>query len=188
MIKSKKKTELQNNPRHILLRITRVHFFYVLAYMLSIIIFDSGNMIEHESVLQRWTAAGSLLVVNTIIWYLCRAKIQNDLLYRVLFIILIACDILFASANVYWQRGMASKAVLLYLIPIISAGLMKSRSLVLATAGISAIAYSMSAVKFFYENYGQGYRIELYGEIVFYSLIFFVFAFLMMINFKKAAD
>lgn len=188
MVKINKKTNLQNSPRHILLRITRVHFLYVLLYMASIIIFDSSNLIPHEDVLKRWTAAGSLLVVNTVIWYLCRAKIKNDTLYKVLLVVLIACDVLFAASNVFWQRGMASKAVALFIVPIISAGLMKSRSLVLATAAISASAYSIASVRYFFENYGQGYRVELYGEIAFYSGMFFLVAILMMISFRSAPD
>lgn len=156
--------------------------------MFSIITFDSWNLITHEDVLKRWTAAGSLLVINSIIWYLCRSKINNDLLYKVLLITLIVCDIVFAATNVYWQRGMASKSVILFIIPIISAALVKSRSLLLATTSISAAVYSISCVRYFFENYGQGYRIELYGEIVFYSAFFFVIAVLLMISFRKAPD
>lgn len=183
-----KQKDLLNNRRHILLRITRIHFLYILAYMLSLVIFDSWNLITHQGMLERWTVVGALLVVNTIIWYLCRAKLKNDNIYLALLIVLIICDILFAAINVYWQRGMASKAVFLFTIPIISAGLMKSRSLVLATASVSAAAYSIASVRYFYENYGQGYRVELYGETVLYSALFFVIAVLMMVNFRKAPD
>lgn len=185
---SKKQNDLLKDPRHILLRITRVHFVYILIYMLSLVIFDSSNLITHEAVLRNWTAAGALMVVNTIIWYLCSAKINSPNLYKVLLIVLIACDILFAAMNVYWQRGMASKSVLLFVIPIISAGLLRSRSLVLATASVSAAAYSIASVRYFFQNYGQGYRVELYGEIAFYSAMFFVIAVLMMISFRKAPD
>ncbi len=174
--------------RHIVLRITRVHFVYIAAYMLSVIIFDSWNLITHEAVLQRWTAAGALLVVNTIIWYLCRARLQNENVYKILLIVLLASDILFAAANVYWQRGMASKAVLLFAVPVISAGLVRSRSLLLATAAVSAATYSVAAVRYFFENYGQGYRVELYGEVFFYSAMLFVMAGLVMIHFRKAPE
>lgn len=183
-----KKTDLLNDPRHILLRITRVHFVYILIYMASLIIFDSWNLLSHGDVAKRWTAAGSLMIVNLIIWYLCRAKLNNDKLYRFLLIVLIACDILFAAVNVYWQRGMSAKSVMLFAIPIISAGLAKSRSLVLSTTGISAAAYSIAAVRYFNDNYGQGYKIELYGEIFFYSGILLIIALLMLISFRKAPD
>lgn len=183
-----KTKDLLKDPRHILLRITRVHFLYILAYMFALIIFDAWNLLAHEAVLQRWTAAGALLVVNAIIWYLCRAGIKNANVYRVLLIILLICDVLFAAMNVYWTRGMASKAVLLFTVPIISAGLARSRSLLLATTVISAAVYSVAAVRYFYENYGQGLRVELYGEVIFHSLFFFVLAGLIMIYFRQAAD
>lgn len=187
MAKTNKK-DLLKTPRHVLLRITRVHYFYVLIYLGTLIIFDSSNLISHEGVMQRWSVAGALLVVNTVIWYLCRAKLKSDVFYKALFVFLATSDILFAATNVYWQRGMASKAVMLFAIPIISAGLMRSRSLILAITTVSAALYSVATVKYFFENYGQGYRVELYGEIVFYSLLFYILAWLMMISFKHAAD
>lgn len=188
MTMAQKQKNLQQSVRHIVLRITRVHYLYILAYMFSIIIFDSWNLIEHEAVLQRWTAAGALLIVNTIIWYLCRAKLQNENVYKILLIVLLVSDILFAAVNVYWQRGMASKSVMLFVVPIISAALIKSRSLLLATTTIAAAAYSIASVRYFYENYGQGFRIELYGEVFFYTALLFVIAGFMMIGFRKAPE
>lgn len=185
---AKKSKDLQKDIRHIVLRISRVHFLYILAYMASIIIFDSWNLLSHEAVLQRWTAAGALMIVNTIVWYLCRAKVRSEALYKTLLIVLLACDILFAAINVYWTRGMASKYGVLFMIPIISAGLSRSRSLLVATTATSAAAYSIAVVRYFYDNYGQGVKAELYGEVVFFSALFFVVAGLMMVHFRRAAD
>lgn len=182
------KTKNITDTRFVLLRVARVHFLYILAYMFSIIIFDSWNLLSHEAVIQRWTMSGALLVINTIIWYLCKSKVKNDNFYKILLIILLAADIIFASFNIYWQRGVASKSVMLFVVPIVSAAMVKSRSLLLATTAIAAAAYSISAVRYFFDNYGQGYRIELYGEIVFYSLLMFVLAWLLMINFRSAKD
>ncbi len=185
---AKKQTKLASSTSYLLLRICRVHFLYIAAYMLSIIIFDSWNLISHDAVLQRWTLAGALLVINTIIWYLCKLKLANQTVYKVLLVVLILADILFAAINVYWQRGMASKAVFLFAVPIISAAVVRSRSLLLATASLSTAAYSIAAVRYFFSNYGQGLRVELYGEVIFYSLLFFVLAGLLMINFRSAPD
>lgn len=185
---AKKQTTAAANTRFLLLRITRVHFLYIAAYALSIIIFDSWNLLSHEAVLQRWTLGAVLLVINTIIWYLCKARLQSEMVYRVLLVILLIVDILFAAINVYWQRGMASKAVFLFAVPIITASLAKSRSLLLATTALSAAAYSVSAVQYFYNYYGQGLRVELYGEVAFYSLMFFVLAGLLMVAFRPAKD
>lgn len=182
------KKPMNQSLRHVVLRITRIHFVYIAAYLLSVVIFDSWNLITHEAVMQRWTAAGALLVINTIVWYLCRAKLKNENIYKILMIILLISDIAFAATNVYWQRGMASKAVMLFVVPVIAAGLTKSRSLLLATTAVSSAVYSIAAVRYFFENYGQGYRVELYGEVFFYSAMLFVVAGLMMISFRKAPD
>src|ERR1043165_1956048 len=83
-------------------RATRVHFIFVAAYMLSIIIFDSWNLIPHAAVAQRWTAAGMLLVVNTILWYAARFRLGGNRFYSGIVWTLIVADITFASFNVYW--------------------------------------------------------------------------------------
>jgi hypothetical protein len=176
------------DTRHVLLRVTRVHFLFVASYVLAIIIFDSWNLLAHEAVTQRWFLAAGLVASNTFIWYMCRLKIKNQTLYKTLFWVLIISDILFAAVNTYMQRGMASKAVMLFAIPIISAGLSRSRSFLIATTTLSVSAYTLAAVKYFNDNYGQGFRVELYGEITFYSIIFFVIAYLMMISFRAAKD
>lgn len=173
---------------YLLLRIARVHFVYIAVYMLSIIIFDSWNLISHEAVAQRWTLAGALLVINTITWYLCKLRLTNQNIYKILLVILILADIAFAAMNIYWQRGMASKSVALFIIPLVSAAMVRSRSLVLATAGLSTAAYSIAAVRYFYDNYGQGFKVELYGEVFLYSALFFVIAGLLMISFRPAPD
>lgn len=183
-----KQTKKSDAMRHLLLRITRVHFLYVLAYMVALIIFDSWNLLSHEAVLQRWTLAGALLVINTVVWYFCKLKLKNQAIYKSLLICLLVADIVFAAINVYWQRGMASKAVMLFTVPLISAALARSRSLLLATAALSAAAYSIAAVRYFFEFYGQGLRVELYGEIVFYSALMFVLSGLLMIGFRSAPD
>lgn len=185
---AQKQKQVGTDTRFLLLRIARVHFLYIAAYALAIIIFDSWNLLSHEAVLQRWTLGGALLVINTIVWYLCKARINNENFYKVLLIVLLVTDIIFAAINVYWQRGMASKAAMLFVVPIISASLAKSRSLVLATASLSTAAYSIACVRYFYDNYGQGFRVELYGEVAFYSMMFFVIAALLMINFRSAKD
>jgi hypothetical protein len=182
------KTKQDIDLRHILLRISRVHFFYAAIYALAIIIFDSWNLITHESVSQRWFLVASLLIINTTIWYACRLKLNNPNFYKMLLLALLVFDILFASINVYLQRGMASKSVMLFAVPIVSAGLARSRSLLLSVASLSIAGYSYAAIKYFNDNYGQGYKVELYGELIFYSCLFFILAYLMFISFRPAKD
>jgi hypothetical protein len=168
---------LQSNT----VRVTRVHFMYVAAYMASIVVFDSWNLLTHPDVAQRWTAAGALLVLNTVFWYVARMKFSSDFVYVSLVLALIAADIIFAGYNVYWERGLASKSVLLFAIPIFTSATLRSRSALLATTTLSAAAYSISTIRYFNLHYGESYRVELYGYVGLFCAIFFVLAWLLLI-------
>jgi hypothetical protein len=163
------------------LRVTRVHFLYIVSYMLALVIFDSWNLYTHDAVVQRWTLAAILFVLNTVFWYMSRLKFSTDSLYVALVLLLIVADIVFAATNIYWERGMASRSVVLFAVPIITAGTLRSRSILLATTALSMVAYSTAAVRYFYQHYGEGYRVELWGDLFLYSAAFFVLGWLLMI-------
>src|SRR4051794_31531418 len=101
-----------------LIRITRIHFVFIGAYALYIIISDGTHLAAPKLVLQRWTMNAILLAGTVIIWYLARNRVANTLYYRVLIYLLILLDIAMASFNIYTQRGMASRAVMLFALPI----------------------------------------------------------------------
>src|SRR5436190_11893506 len=130
-------------------RVTRVHFFYVAAFIASTIIFDTWNLYTHQAVSQLWTAAGILLIVNIIVWYFSRANFSNKSIYIGLIWALIVADIIFASYNVSWQRGIAGKSVFLFTIPIVIAAAMRSRTNLFAVTAICAVAYSTTSVRYF---------------------------------------
>lgn len=165
--------------------IASVHFFLVVAYALAIIVSDAWNLIAPELVLQRWTAAALMLVATTIIWYAARYATTNRGYYHGLAFILVAQDIAMASFNVYTQRGMASRAVMLYAIPIIVSAVLLSRSALYATAAVCTAAYGMAAVKYFVTFPGEGYKVELYTEVGFYSAMFFVLAALLSVVVRR---
>ena len=169
-------------------KVTRVHFFYIALYALSIIVFDSWNLYTREAVSQLWTAAGIMLVINTVLWYLARMKFSNRNVYIIIVLVLITADIVFASYNVFWQRGLAAKAVAMFAVPIVTAAILRSRSTLLATASLCAAAYSIVSVRYFYQNYGESYRVELYGTVGFYSALFFVLAGLLLIIIQPKSE
>lgn len=162
-------------------RITRVHFLYIAAYIIATIVFDSWNLYTHQAVSQLWTAAGVLLAINTILWYLARMKHSKNSFYVAIVLVLVAADIIFASYNIWWQHGLASKSVMLFAVPIVTAATLRSRSTLLAATTLSAVAYSTVSVRYFFTNYGFSYRVELWGTIGLYSAIMFVLALLLMI-------
>ena len=170
------------------LRITRVHFAYIAFYAFAVVIFDTWNLLTHEAVAQRWTAAAIMLVLTTVLWYATRLNILSSARHLIIIWAIIISDILFASWNVYNTRGMASKAVALFFVPIITAALLKSRSTLLAATSFSVAGYSLAAVRYFNLHYGEGYRVELYGEVFFYSAMFFVASWLLMIFFTSTKE
>ncbi len=181
MVAKKKNNYLSNWLHTTAVRVTRVHFAFIGAYILSIVVFDSWNLYTHDAARQLWTAAGVLLIVNTVLWYLARMKFSKLSWYVVIVMVLVVADILFAAYNVSWQRGLASKSVMLFTIPIITAATLRSRSALMAATTLSVAAYSLAVVRYFFSNYGQAYRIELWGTVAFYSALMFILAFLLMI-------
>lgn len=175
------KASIRNWLQATAIRICRIHFLYVAAYMVSLIVFDSWNLLTHPDLANRWTVAVLLLAVNTVIWYVARFKFSNDAIYLSLVLALIIADIIFAAFNVYWERGLASKAVALFAIPIITSATLRSRSSLLAATALSAGAYIIATMRYFNLHYGESFRVELYGSVGFYCALFFLLAGLLLI-------
>lgn len=157
-------------------RVARVHFLYIFALAIQLIIFDSGQLITPKMVMRRWFAIGGLTLVTTIVWYIAKNRSGQPSTFKKLIFGLILSDIAFASYYVYISRGMASKAVLLYAIPILVASVLERRSALLATAVLCMTAYIATCISYFVVYFNEGYKLELYGEIGFYCVIFIVLA------------
>lgn len=176
-LKPEKPNWLQTNT----VRVARAHFAFIAAYMISIVVFDSWNLYTHEAVSNRWSLAGALLVLNTVVWYVGRMKFSSPSVYVNSVLLLIAADIIFSGMNVYWERGLASKSVILFVVSLITAATLRSRSTLLAASALATAAYSTAAVRYFYQHYGESFRVELYGYISFYCGLFFVLAWLLWV-------
>ena len=160
-------------------RLTRTMYFFIAVFALSIIVFDSGNLITKQAVIQRWTLLTILTVVNTIAWYI---GAQQPLKSRSLnTFILSVVLVLFAGYMTYWERGMASSSTILYALPMLVVATLKNRHALIAITASSAAVYSLAAVKYFNDFFNEGYRIQLWGNIILYSGTFFVCAWLIMI-------
>jgi len=159
-----------------LVRVAKAHFVIAIAYAAQIIAYDAAKLITPDIVLDRWYAGAALTGVAAAIWFLARSKISHPSSYKVLTIILILADIAFAVFNTYTQRGMASRSVVLFFIPIIVSSILLSRVALFSTAILCVAAYTTAAVAYFVNYFNEGYKIELYGEILFYSSMFIVAA------------
>jgi hypothetical protein len=148
-----------------LARATRALYFFIVLYMLSIVVFDSGNLITKEAIVDRWMLATILLVVNTFVWFSASQKWVS--VFRKLPIVLLtAVLIAFAGYITYWERGMASTSTIFYVLPILIVALTRSRHALVATAIVSAGVYTYAAVKYFNDFFNEGYRIQLWGSIL----------------------
>lgn len=179
--RSQKQSWLRSN----VLRVSRLHFLYVFLLVAQTVIYDAWKLIAPNAVLNRWIVNAGLLFITTTIWYLAKNKVSSTNVYKLLIFLLIFADIAVASFNVYTQRGMASRAVLLYVVPIIISASLLSRSAIFATTMLSVAAYTSTAIAYFVLNFNEGYKIELYGEVGFYSVLLFIIAFLLWIVARK---
>lgn len=174
---AKKFTSTAAHFRNTLLKITRIHFIFAALLAVQIVIYDAWKLLAPESVLQRWISVAVLATITTFVWFLLRTRrLTSDFHSQLAAFLLILTDIGVASFHVYSQRGMASRAVMMYIIPLLVAGVLLSRSAIYATAALSVIAYVITAVSYFVLNFNEGYKIELYGEVGFYSCLIFIIA------------
>jgi hypothetical protein len=185
---AKKSTSASGWLQTTAVRLTRIHFIYVLCYLVSIVIYDASNLYTHQAIGQLWTAGGILLALNVVLWFAARLKVSNYWIYVGIVLTLIIADIAFASYIVYWQRGLYSKAVMLYTVPIIAAAAVRSRSILLGTTALSAAAYSVVSVRYFFDHYGLGYRVELWANVAFFSGMMFVLALLLMVVIRPTTE
>lgn len=157
-------------------RLVRAHLGYITVFSVAIIIFDAWNLITTEVILERWIIAAVMAFVTSAIWYASRQRSNSSLYYKILIIGFIVLDLYVATYSVYAQRGIASRSVFLFVIPIIVSALLMSRAAIFATATIASAAYVLVSVRYFYLNPGQAYKVELYGELAYYIGMFYVVA------------
>lgn len=164
-----------SNTRSSFVRIAKLHVIIGMFFGLQIILYDAGKLITPEIVLKRWVITGLLILAGTACWYLARindsAKVIRNLAW-----FLIAVDMIVASFSVYTQRGMASKAVFLFALPILVAGTLHRWGTIYLTAITAVVVYVVTAVAYFTLNFNEGYKLELYGEVFFYSALLIVFS------------
>lgn len=174
MAKKKKQSTL------LITRVTRTIYFFIAIFALSIVIFDSGNLLTGDAVVDRWTLLSVLFVSNTVAW-LIAAQSKSPSIQAILIYLLSGGLLCFAGFMTYWERGMASSSTILYILPILTIATLKNRHALLATAGLAAGTYAFAAVKYFNDFFNEGYRIQLWGNIALYSGVILTSAWLIMI-------
>jgi hypothetical protein len=165
-------TQKQTDVRPNILRICKLHFLFAALLSLQVIIYDAWKLITPKAILSRWVVIASYIAILSMVWYLL--KRSRRVSPRFLTLVIVAAGIALASFFVYTQRGMASRAVALYALPLATSAILASRRVLALTAVISVAAYTTSAISYFILHFNEGYKIELYGEIGFYSISLFI--------------
>ena len=140
------------------------------------ILYDAFNLITPDRLLLRWILTASAVTIVGVAWYISRSERSRLLHHQYAHYVYIGTMILFAASNVYLERGMASKSVFLFLIPLVVSTQLLRRSALYLTALLSTAAYSLAMIWYFVNNPAEGYKVELYGEMIFYSVLFFCMA------------
>ncbi len=147
-----------------------------LAYSIQLMAFDGGHLITPDVVLLRWIAVGVLIAASTLTWFIARSRLAKPETDRFVVWLLIFVDIGFAAFNIYTQRGMASRGVILYVIPMCLATVLRSKSALFTTAILGITAYVGAVVAYFALHFNEGYKLEIYGETGFYAAVLLLIA------------
>ncbi len=159
-----------DSSRSSLIRITKLHLILGVAFAVQLIAYDASKLITPEVIFQRWAVTGLFVALVAVIWTTLRLRVDAAWVKR-LALTLVASDIALASYHIYTQRGMASRAVILYVLGILTAACLHRKAIIYLTSTISVVAYIVTAIAYFTFNFNEGYKIELYGEIGFYSVV-----------------
>lgn len=159
-----------------LITLCKIHFALAALIIIQTIVYDASKLITPEVVLDRWFVVSMLLLITGFIWYFVKSKSGNIIPYKSLVLALIMADLALAAYSVYATRGMASRAVFLFIIPIAVSAVLRSKAALYATAIASIAIYSLTCIAYFTWNFNEGYKVELYGEVGFYSAMLLVVA------------
>lgn len=163
------------------LRLTRIRFALLFFYAVSVAVFDSAHLMAPEIITQRAWLVATALGTNIALWYLSHANEKSTGYYRKLIFSQLALDIIFASLSIYTDRGVASREVLLYAMPIIGAATLVSKKALFATAAMAVAAYFAASMRYYYKYPNEMYHVELYGMLALYSITLFIFAALLWV-------
>lgn len=161
----KKNNKTSDSVKLSITRATRTIYFFIAFFIISIVIFDSWNLLTREAIIDRWTIATMLLIINTFVWFGVSQKWPLSVM-KLPIGLLAGALVVFAGFMTYWERGMASTSTIMYALPILVIAMAKDRHALIATAVLSAGTYSLASVKYFNDFFNEGYRIQLWGTIV----------------------
>lgn len=178
---NKKEKALSNRLRLGSLRTARLGFAFIGIYTFSTAIYQAWRLLTPDVIQTRWIVVLLLMSINTTLWWFSHRPRLRAGYYRGIILMQIAMYLGIATYSIYTERGMASNAIILYAIPLIIVALEYSGKALAFTAGACAVSYAAAAIKYFKDFPSEGYKVELYGGIMFYTGILFVLAALLWV-------
>lgn len=174
-----------NNPlQHLVLKLTFIHFIYVLCYFLMILAYKAWALYTPQALNTRWAAAILMTAAVGLVGYYATHHRPSPKYYHKLIQVLVMTDLALATFGVYVGRGMASRSVALFFVPIVVSSFLGKSKSIFATAISCGLAYSAAAIAYFAVHPSEGYKVELYSDLVFYSASFLVVAGLLLLLIK----
>lgn len=165
-----------------LTRLGKILFLLSAVLAISVVIFDSGNLITREAVIDRWVLTSVVFVAAAITWFMAslggseKRALHVSVIYVVALILLVA-----AGFMTYWERGMASSSTILYVLPLLTIAILRNRHALLAMTALSSGTYALAAVLYFNTYFNEGFRVQLWGNIVLYAGIILVCGWLLLL-------
>ncbi len=154
-------------------KLAKINFMFVSVFAIYTIIFDAGNILTREDVYHRWIFAVLLTAVFSLFWVATKKAKTTTVLFGSLVLCVVA-ELTLAGFMTYWERGMASMSTVLFILPIASMALTASRTYTIGTALFATAIYIGACTKYFYDFFNEGYRVQLYGQIFFFSAVFLI--------------
>lgn len=129
------------------------------------------------TVFQHAAIFGTGLILNTVLYFANKVKAKSITYYSVISFLQILIDLGVATAGVAIQGGVYARTIILYVLPILAAGLLfMSKPLVYSTALLSAIAYDTTIVGAMMLGDAKEILPHVGGPFLFYPVLFFIIA------------
>lgn len=175
-----KKQKLESNRLQIACnRTSKLGFIFVAIYSATTLIYKLWKLVTPDILLQRWIISLVVLSVVTLLWWYSKSRNLSPVYYKGIIFLQIMMYLVVGSNSVYMERGYASNSVILFTIPLVIVALGYSGKALAATATLCSLVYSFIMIQYFKNFPSEGYKVELYGGIVFYvSVIYLITALL----------
>ncbi len=154
----------------------RVRWYYI--SLLPAIAIASTLLISSDKTPARQYAIVALtgLALNALLWLATTRRQGSTNYYRATAALQVMLDLSLASFVVYSQKGLMSRATLLYAIPILAAGMLFLKGFAYVAAVMSALAYGATLLIYMNLHPGSYALHDAMVPIVFYGSVFVVLA------------